>query len=102
MVVGTNRMTFPSDPAAMRETPSTITTGANLLLERIHNTRKRMPVMLRQEDEVRWLEELGSETSHQHADEQAWNGRHPNDYPMVHRFTDLAKSAEQHYLASDQ
>jgi len=62
-------MAFPSHPAAMKETPSIITTRANLPLERFHNTRKRMPVMLRQEDEARWLEEHpDAETSHQPAD----------------------------------
>jgi putative SOS response-associated peptidase YedK len=53
----------------MEETLSIITTRANLLLERIHNTRKRMLVMLRQEDEARRLEEhLDAETSHQPTD----------------------------------
>jgi len=40
----------------MKETFSIITTRANSLLERIHNTRKRMPVILRQEDEPKWLD----------------------------------------------
>jgi putative SOS response-associated peptidase YedK len=40
----------------VKETFSIITTRANPLLERIHNTRKRMPVMLRQADETNWLE----------------------------------------------
>ena len=40
----------------VKETFSIITTRANSLLERIHNTRKRMPVILRQADERRWLE----------------------------------------------
>ena len=39
----------------IRNTFSIITTKANSLMERIHNTRKRMPVILRQEDEQRWL-----------------------------------------------
>jgi putative SOS response-associated peptidase YedK len=39
-----------------KDTFSIITTKANPLLERIHNTRKRMPVMLRQSDERKWLE----------------------------------------------
>ena len=38
-----------------RRTFSIITTRANSLMERIHNTRKRMPVILRREDEQRWL-----------------------------------------------
>ncbi|MFC1970723.1 SOS response-associated peptidase [Chloroflexota bacterium] len=38
-----------------RNTFSIITTRANSLMERIHNTRKRMPVILRHEDEQRWL-----------------------------------------------
>lgn len=40
----------------VKETFSIVTTRANPLLERIHNTRKRMPVILRQEDETKWLE----------------------------------------------
>lgn len=35
---------------------SIITTQANPLLEKIHNTRKRMPVILKESDERRWLE----------------------------------------------
>lgn len=38
------------------ETFSIITTRANPLLERIHNTRKRMPVILKREDEKEYLE----------------------------------------------
>jgi len=34
---------------------SMITTKANPLLERIHNKKKRMPALLRKEDEKRWL-----------------------------------------------
>ena len=68
----------------MKETLSIVTTRVNLLLERIQNTRNRMPVMLRQEDEARWLEEHpDAETSHQPADAQAWNGRHPDVSSMV-------------------
>jgi len=40
-----------------KNTFSIITTRANPLLERIHNTRKRMPVILKQEDERKWLNE---------------------------------------------
>jgi len=40
----------------VKDTFSIITTRANPLLERIHNTRKRMPVILRQADEGKWLE----------------------------------------------
>jgi putative SOS response-associated peptidase YedK len=39
----------------VKNTFSIITTKANPLLERIHNTRKRMPVILSQEDHQRWL-----------------------------------------------
>ena len=39
-----------------RTTFSIITTEANPMLEKIHNTKKRMPVILRPEDEKRWLE----------------------------------------------
>lgn len=38
------------------ETFSIITTAANSLMERIHNTRKRMPVILDRAEEGRWLE----------------------------------------------
>ena len=38
-----------------QKTFSIITTRANALMERIHNTRKRMPVILRRDDEPRWL-----------------------------------------------
>lgn len=37
------------------ESFSIITTRANPLLEKIHNTKKRMPVILKKEDEKRWL-----------------------------------------------
>jgi putative SOS response-associated peptidase YedK len=40
---------------------SIITTRANPLLERIHNTRKRMPVILKREEERKYLEkDLGA------------------------------------------
>jgi putative SOS response-associated peptidase YedK len=39
----------------VKETFSVITTRANPLLERIHNTKKRMPVILRRADEGKWL-----------------------------------------------
>ena len=37
---------------------SIITTQANDLLSRIHNTKQRMPVILRPEDEKRWLSDI--------------------------------------------
>jgi putative SOS response-associated peptidase YedK len=40
----------------VRNTFSIITTKANPLLERIHNTRKRMPVILKREDEKEYLD----------------------------------------------
>ncbi len=45
------------DPGADHEvrTFSIITTHANSLLEQIHNTKKRMPVILSREDEKRWI-----------------------------------------------
>ena len=46
----------------VKYTFSIITTRANPLLERIHNTRKRMPVILRQADERGWLEKDLDET----------------------------------------
>jgi putative SOS response-associated peptidase YedK len=42
---------------------SIITTKANSLLEKIHNTQKRMPVILSSEDERDWLQsELAGES----------------------------------------
>jgi putative SOS response-associated peptidase YedK len=40
----------------VKSTFAIITTRANPLLERIHNTRKRMPVILKREDENKYLE----------------------------------------------
>lgn len=40
----------------IRNTYSIITTEANPLMAEIHNTKKRMPVILKPEDEKRWLE----------------------------------------------
>jgi len=45
-----------SSTGEMKETFSIITTRANPLLERIHNTKKRMPVILKREDEKEYLE----------------------------------------------
>lgn len=42
-----------------KNTFSIITTDANLLIEKIHNTKKRMPVILKEEDESKWLSEIG-------------------------------------------
>jgi putative SOS response-associated peptidase YedK len=39
----------------MKNTFSIITTRANALLEKIHNTKKRMPVIIQQEREREWL-----------------------------------------------
>ena len=39
----------------VRKTFSIITTEANPLMAKIHNTKKRMPVILRTKDEERWL-----------------------------------------------
>ncbi len=36
---------------------SILTTGANPLLEKIHNTKKRMPVILKKENERKWIDE---------------------------------------------
>jgi putative SOS response-associated peptidase YedK len=45
------------NPETMQEvrTFSVITTAANPLLEKVHNTRKRMPVILPEERQKRWL-----------------------------------------------
>jgi putative SOS response-associated peptidase YedK len=40
----------------IRNTYSIITTEANPLMAEIHNTKKRMPVILKPEDEKKWLE----------------------------------------------
>ena len=39
------------------KTCSVITTTANSLLEKVHNTRKRMPVILKKEQETKWLQD---------------------------------------------
>jgi len=39
----------------VQNTYSILTTEANTLMSEIHNNKKRMPVILRQEDETRWL-----------------------------------------------
>ena len=44
------------DTEASIKTFSVITTRANRLLEKIHNTRKRMPVILQRANERLWLE----------------------------------------------
>jgi putative SOS response-associated peptidase YedK len=41
---------------------SIVTTEANPLLEKIHNTKKRMPVILKPEDELKWIDRGLSET----------------------------------------
>ena len=33
-----------------------VTTVANTLMAEIHNIKKRMPIILKQEDEIKWLE----------------------------------------------
>jgi putative SOS response-associated peptidase YedK len=47
---------FDPETQAELKSFSIITIKANSLLERIHNTQKRMPVILRQEDEKIWLQ----------------------------------------------
>ena len=37
---------------------SVITTDANKLIAKIHNTKKRMPIILKKKDESKWLEEI--------------------------------------------
>lgn len=39
----------------IRNTYTMITTEANPLMAKIHNTKKRMPIILKPEDEVKWL-----------------------------------------------
>jgi len=40
----------------IRNTFSILTTPANPLMERIHNLKKRMPLILSREDEKKWIE----------------------------------------------
>ncbi len=40
----------------LKNTYTILTTEANPLMAAIHNTKKRMPVVLKRDDEVRWLE----------------------------------------------
>lgn len=40
----------------IRKTYTIVTTEANLLMTEIHNVKKRMPVILKPEDEQKWLE----------------------------------------------
>lgn len=40
----------------IRNTFSILTTPANPLMEKIHNLKKRMPLILKQEDEQKWIE----------------------------------------------
>lgn len=49
--------TNPETGKAVR-TCSMITTAANSLLEKVHNTKKRMPVILKKEYEDRWLDDI--------------------------------------------
>lgn len=46
------------DPSSgeVKNTYTIVTTEANALMATIHNTKKRMPVILRPEDEQKWLE----------------------------------------------
>lgn len=45
------------DSGRIMETCSIVTTRANPLMEKIHNTKKRMPVILTRETEARWLDQ---------------------------------------------
>ena len=40
----------------IKNTYTILTTEANSLLAEIHNTKKRMPIVLKQEDETKWLQ----------------------------------------------
>ena len=44
------------DTGEILDTFTIITTDANPLMEKIHNTQKRMPVILRQADETKWID----------------------------------------------
>lgn len=45
-----------STTGEIKNTYSIITTEANSLMAEIHNIKKRMPVILKKEDEIKWLE----------------------------------------------
>ena len=40
----------------IKKTYTIVTTEANTLMAEIHNIKKRMPIILKQEDEIKWLE----------------------------------------------
>ena len=40
----------------IKDTYSIVTTQANQLMAEIHNTKKRMPIILKPEDESKWLQ----------------------------------------------
>lgn len=40
----------------IKDTYSIVTTQANQLMAEIHNTKKRMPIILKREDESKWLQ----------------------------------------------
>jgi putative SOS response-associated peptidase YedK len=42
----------------LKNTFSILTTPANPLMETIHNLKKRMPLILKQEDEARWVDPM--------------------------------------------
>jgi putative SOS response-associated peptidase YedK len=44
------------------DTFAIVTTEANKVMEMIHNTKKRMPVILNREDEFKWLNPLNQES----------------------------------------
>ena len=45
------------------DTFSIVTTDANPLMEKIHNTKRRMPVILKPEDEKKWLSNLNKDAA---------------------------------------
>lgn len=68
------------------KTYSIITTQANWILERVHNKRKRMPVILRPVDEERWL---SSELTRKEIDNLllSYDSSQMRAYPVSRRIT---------------
>jgi putative SOS response-associated peptidase YedK len=48
------------DTGKLKQTYAIITTRANKLMSQIHNTKKRMPLILNQSDELKWLSNLNN------------------------------------------
>jgi putative SOS response-associated peptidase YedK len=80
-----DQWTHPVSPQ-VQNTYSIITTQANWLLERVHNKRKRMPVILRPINEERWL---SSELTRKEIDSMLvpYNASQMQAHPVSRRIT---------------